>query len=258
MPKYKHWTIQLVNEIEPRLFLDSKDVVQYFADQSLANLQTHVQHITDSNDAIDVCLILEKISETTGEGERICENTENDTTTGIDNDSSTKDKNSETGRKRSSYASKNEKVDTTESKKCTVRLTDIVANTSSISGKILQVQCTGRKKCPSCDKNVEVQDRAEKIKCPSCNLKSNVKSLKESIFIRINIHDYQKKKNAIHRLICFREPLEVFLATQEKSNLIENFEELEDFLLDLKHYVKITCSKDSDIVITIVTADGQF
>ncbi|XP_052090218.1 scavenger receptor cysteine-rich domain superfamily protein-like [Mytilus californianus] len=49
------------------------------------------------------------------------------TTTGIDNDSSTKDKNSETGRKRSSSASENEKVDTTESKKCknTVRMTEI-------------------------------------------------------------------------------------------------------------------------------------
>ncbi|VDH97070.1 Hypothetical predicted protein [Mytilus galloprovincialis] len=130
----------------------------------------------------------------------------------------------------------------------------IVPNTSNISGKILQVQCTGRKKCPSCDKNVEVQDGAEKIKCPSCNLKSHVKSLKESIFTRINIHDHQ---NAIHRLICFREPLEIFLATREKSYLLENLDELEDFLLDLKHYVKVTCSKDSDIITTIVTADGQ-
>ncbi|VDI81171.1 Hypothetical predicted protein [Mytilus galloprovincialis] len=60
----------------------------------------------DLNDAIDVCPILEKTSENTGDGEKISE------TTGQ-------------GRKRTSCSSKNEKVDATESKKCTVRLTDI-------------------------------------------------------------------------------------------------------------------------------------
>ncbi|CAC5405066.1 unnamed protein product [Mytilus coruscus] len=53
MPTYKHWTIQLINEIELHLFLDSKDVGQYFADQSLTNLQTHVQHITCISECTD-------------------------------------------------------------------------------------------------------------------------------------------------------------------------------------------------------------
>ncbi|XP_071131437.1 uncharacterized protein [Mytilus edulis] len=75
----------------------------------------------DLNNPIDVCQNLERISETTGEYERIGKNTKKDAITGLINHSSTKDKKSEIGRKRSG----NKKIDTAESKKCTVRLTDI-------------------------------------------------------------------------------------------------------------------------------------
>ncbi|XP_052072959.1 uncharacterized protein LOC127711043 isoform X4 [Mytilus californianus] len=110
----------------------------------------------DLNDAIDVCPILEKtseitgdgekISETTGQGEKISETTGQgekiSETTGqcekiseITGDSEKIgettgqggkiSETTENGRKRTSCSSKNEKVDATESKKCTVRLTDI-------------------------------------------------------------------------------------------------------------------------------------
>ncbi|XP_063436074.1 uncharacterized protein LOC134717498 [Mytilus trossulus] len=75
----------------------------------------------DLNNPIDVCQNLERIRETTGEYERIGKNTKKDAITGLINHSSTKDKKSEIGRKRSG----NKKIDAAESKKCTVRLTDI-------------------------------------------------------------------------------------------------------------------------------------
>ncbi|XP_063396600.1 uncharacterized protein LOC134681103 [Mytilus trossulus] len=75
----------------------------------------------DLNNPIDVCPNLERTSETTGEYERIGKNTKKDAITGLINHSSTKDKKSEIGRKRSG----NKKIYTAESKKCTVRLTDI-------------------------------------------------------------------------------------------------------------------------------------
>ncbi|XP_076080818.1 uncharacterized protein LOC143051776 isoform X3 [Mytilus galloprovincialis] len=75
----------------------------------------------DLNNPIDVCPNLERTSETTGEYERIGKNTKKDAITGLINHSSTKDKKAEIGRKRSG----NKKIYTAESKKCTVRLTDI-------------------------------------------------------------------------------------------------------------------------------------
>ncbi|CAC5401488.1 unnamed protein product [Mytilus coruscus] len=79
----------------------------------------------DLNNAIDVCPNLERISENTEEYESIGKNTKKDATTGLDNHLTTKDKKSETGRKRSRNAPGNKKMETAESKKCTVRLTDI-------------------------------------------------------------------------------------------------------------------------------------
>ncbi|CAG2239181.1 unnamed protein product [Mytilus edulis] len=91
-------------------------------------VETKPENLLNLNNPIDVCQNLERIRETTGEYERIGKNTKKDAITGLINHSSTKDKKSEIGRKRSG----NKKIDTAESKKCTVRLTDIVNDNSEV------------------------------------------------------------------------------------------------------------------------------
>ncbi|XP_071152077.1 uncharacterized protein [Mytilus edulis] len=110
----------------------------------------------DLNNPIDVCQNLERISETTGEyehDERIGKNTKKDAITGLVHHSSTKDKKSEIGRKRSG----NKKIDTAESKKCTVRLTDIgtIKNLKTYVNKT-EKKRKRRKICErTCKKNVK-------------------------------------------------------------------------------------------------------
>ena len=82
-----------------------------------------------------------------------------------------------------------------------IATTELEVHTKAIVGTIAQVQCTKKLKCGSCNKAIEnINEDATKIKCNSCNLKSNVKSLKQSLFVRMNITD---QENNINRLIAF-------------------------------------------------------
>ncbi|XP_076105727.1 uncharacterized protein LOC143074063 [Mytilus galloprovincialis] len=108
--------------IQPRKSLTSEDSSPLKSRKSLTSEDSSpLKAIKDLYNPIDVCQNLERIRETTGEYERIGKNTKKDAITGLINHSSTKDKKSEIGRKRSG----NKKIDAAESKKCTVRLTDI-------------------------------------------------------------------------------------------------------------------------------------
>ncbi|XP_076081101.1 uncharacterized protein LOC143052012 [Mytilus galloprovincialis] len=118
----KSLTSEDSSPLKARKSLTSEDSSPLKARKSLTSEDSSpLKAIKDLNNPIDVCQNLERIRETTVEYERIGKNTKKDAITGLINHSSTKDKKSEIGRKRSG----NKKIDAAESKKCTVRLTDI-------------------------------------------------------------------------------------------------------------------------------------
>lgn len=124
----------------------------------------------------------------------------------------------------------------------------LIAETTNIEGTIEQVQCTTKTKCPSCGKNLSVEEDAITVKCDNCKLKAKVSSLKKTSIFRINLKDEQK----LYRLVSFQEAMEEFLKTTKKEQLLNNMDQLEDYLLALDK-IKVSVAQDSDIISTIVT-----
>lgn len=125
---------------------------------------------------------------------------------------------------------------------------DVLLTAKSITyeGSIIQVRCTVRTQCPSCKKNIDLDQDASTLKCPGCHMKTKVSKLKQTHVYRINLQD---NKN-LYRLVCFDQPMNEFLQLIDKKQLLDNLNQLEDMLLSLEK-VQIIVSQDSDIVCKI-------
>lgn len=122
----------------------------------------------------------------------------------------------------------------------------LTVETTTIQGSVSQVQCSVNTKCPGCDKTVLVQPDATTVKCNSCRLKARVYSLKKLYFFRMNIQDDQN----VHRLVCFRTPMEDFLESTGNRELLTNMDQLEDYILSIDK-IEVTVAKDSDVISSI-------
>ena len=112
----------------------------------------------------------------------------------------------------------------------------VMTNTKITHGKIQQVQCIQKFKCGACKKSLELTEDTKRIKCPYCNLKSNIATLQQTLTCRINLEDDSSQN--LFRLVCFQSTMISFLKEQNKEELLQNLDQLEDFLLDIP---SVTC-----------------
>ena len=111
----------------------------------------------------------------------------------------------------------------------------VMTNTKITHGKIQEVQCFQKVKCGACKKSLELPEDNKRIKCPYYNLKSNIATLQQTLTCRINLEDSNQN---LFRLVCFQSTMQSFLKEQNKEELIQNLDQLEDYLLDI---TSVTC-----------------
>ena len=104
----------------------------------------------------------------------------------------------------------------------------MTADLKELEGTVVQVMCLERAKCPACNITIELNPDALTIKCQSCTLKFKVTSIKKMYFFGINIQDNEGK---LHRLVCFQKAMEDFLFSEEMILLMNNEEQLVEYLL---------------------------
>ena len=75
----------------------------------------------------------------------------------------------------------------------------------------------------------------------------DVTSIKKMYFFGINIQDNEGK---LHRLVCFQKAMEDFLSSKEKILLMNNVEQLVDYLLAMDK-VRIRHAEEFDVIINI-------
>jgi LSD1 subclass zinc finger protein len=107
----------------------------------------------------------------------------------------------------------------------------VMTNAKITYGKIQQVQCIQKFKCGACKKSLELTEDTKRVKCPYCNFKSNITTLQQTLTCRINLEDDSSQN--LFRLVCFQSPMISFLKEQNKEELLQNLDQLEDFLLDI-------------------------
>lgn len=128
----------------------------------------------------------------------------------------------------------------------------ISPDTTQLVGTIKQVQCVYKIKCSACDKQLEnVDETAKRIKCPNCHLKSNCSDLKKNVTTRINMEDTSQN---VHRLVCFQSVMESFLKEENKLELLQNPEQLEDSLLDINK-MEFVFGNSSEIISSLKSVD---
>jgi Zn finger protein HypA/HybF involved in hydrogenase expression len=113
----------------------------------------------------------------------------------------------------------------------------VMTNTKITHGQIQQVQCLQKFKCGACKKSLELtEEDTKRVKCPYCHLKSNISTLQQTFTYRINLED--DSSHNLFRLVCFQSTMISFLKEQNKEELLQNLDQLEDFLLDIS---SVTC-----------------
>jgi hypothetical protein len=70
---------------------------------------------------------------------------------------------------------------------------------------------------------------------PILQLKSNIATLQQTLTCRINLEDSNQN---LFRLVCFQSTIQSFFKEQNKEELIQNLDQLEDYLLDIP---SVTC-----------------
>jgi hypothetical protein len=121
----------------------------------------------------------------------------------------------------------------------------VMTNTKITHDKIQQVQCIQKVKCGACKKSLELPEEDNKrTKCPYCNLKNNIATLQHTLTCRINLEDSNQK---LFRLVCFQSTMQSFLKEQSKEELIQNLDQLEDYLLDI-HSVTCVHGKGTEVI----------
>lgn len=78
-----------------------------------------------------------------------------------------------------------------------------------------------------------------------------MKSLKQTLFVRMNITDTENNTN---RLIAFKGLLEDLLKKNDKQHLMSQTDELEDYLLDLP---QCTFNVHSSDIVSSITPKAQ-
>ncbi|XP_069109877.1 uncharacterized protein [Argopecten irradians] len=114
----------------------------------------------------------------------------------------------------------------------------------TIEGEISQVMISPSKMCMSCKKKVGDQlfnENSTFFRCCFCNMKQKASSMKTSMSGTLNVTTADDKT---HKLAIFNNVLTAFLTEMDRTDLLNNSNSLEEFLLELDS-VSITYGKDN-------------
>lgn len=138
---------------------------------------------------------------------------------------------------------------TTKSTKITVQDDDLGEINDDIeenelpekNGQIQNIQIVKKFHCGSCNKKMDIPEGIKKIKCPHCNLKGNVESFQFKVTSRFNL---KEDKTTTH-LVAFHDTISDFLNSQNRSDYLNDIDQLEDYFLDI---ISIKCTVNEDVV----------
>ncbi|KAK3106948.1 hypothetical protein FSP39_003736 [Pinctada imbricata] len=110
-----------------------------------------------------------------------------------------------------------------------------------------QIKITQNFKCSNtvCNKNITIINNEPTVKCDSCNMKQRVKNLNK---VTTTVLNATTETNSKMKYILFQETMESFLALNEKEILINDPDRLEDYILEIEHF--LICHADGSDIIT--------